>query len=37
MTECINGKIEAVIDTAIETLKEWNVECVLLSPLKSSA
>jgi len=37
MTECINGKIEAVIDTVIGTLKEWNIECVLLSPLKSSA
>ncbi len=37
MTDCINGKINDVIDTVIETLKEWNVECVLQSPQKSSA
>lgn len=37
VTDCINGKINDVIDMVIETLKEWNVECVLQSPQKSSA
>lgn len=37
MTDCINERIENLIDLIITTLKEWNVECVLLSPQKLSA
>jgi hydrogenase maturation protease len=37
MTECISGKMEDLIDTIIETLREWNIECVLRSPQKLSA
>jgi hydrogenase maturation protease len=37
MTECISGKMEAVISLILETLKEWNIECVSQSPQKLSA
>ena len=37
MTECISGKLEQLIELAIRTLKEWNIECVLRSPQKLSA
>ncbi len=37
MTQCITDKIEKLIDLVVSTLKEWNVECALLSPQKSSA
>ena len=36
MTECIRGKMEDVIDTAVGKLKEWNIECVLRSPQELS-
>lgn len=36
MTDCISGKINDVIDKIIESLKEWNVECVLRSPQRLS-
>lgn len=37
VTECISGKIGKIIDLIIETLKEWNIECVSLSPQRLSA
>jgi hydrogenase maturation protease len=37
LSDCISGKIQQFIDAIIETLKEWNVACVLQSPQKSSA
>lgn len=37
VTECISGKMEELIDTIIQTLKEWNIECALQSPQKLSA
>jgi hydrogenase maturation protease len=36
MTEEIRVKLDSIIDLAIKKLKEWNVECVLRSPQKSS-
>jgi hydrogenase maturation protease len=36
MTEEIRVKLDSIIDLAIQKLKEWNVECVLRSPQKSS-
>ncbi len=35
MTEEIKGKIETVIDLIIGKLKEWNIECALLSRQES--
>jgi hydrogenase maturation protease len=35
MTDEIKGKIEILIDVVIGKLKEWNVECALLSHQKS--
>lgn len=32
MTDEINGKIDKLIDSVIEKLKEWNIECVSQSP-----
>ena len=37
MTECISGKMDQIIDLVIQTLKEWNIECVSRSPQKLSA
>ncbi len=37
MSDCISDKIENLIELAITALKEWNIECVSLSPQKSSA
>jgi hydrogenase maturation protease len=37
MTDCVAGKIERVIALIIKILKEWNIECALLSPQRSSA
>lgn len=37
MTDCINDKIDSLVDLAIRTLQEWNIECVLRSPQKLSA
>jgi hydrogenase maturation protease len=37
MTEEIRVKLDSIIELAIQKLKEWNVECVLRSPQKSSA
>jgi hydrogenase maturation protease len=36
MTDEIRVKLDSIIDLAIQKLKEWNVECVLQSPQKSS-
>jgi hydrogenase maturation protease len=36
MTDEVRVKLDSVIDLAIQRLKEWNVECVLRSPQKSS-
>ncbi len=36
MTEEIRVKLDSIIDLTIQKLKEWNVECVLQSPQKSS-
>ncbi len=36
MTEEVRVKLDSIIDLAIQRLKEWNVECVLRSPQKSS-
>ena len=37
MTECVSGKMEKIVNAVIQTLKEWNIECVLRSPQKLSA
>ncbi len=37
MTGTVKGKLEEMIDRALEILKGWNVTCVLRSPLGSSA
>lgn len=37
MTDCINGKINNLIEKIVETLKEWNIECVLRFPQRLSA
>jgi hydrogenase maturation protease len=37
MTDCISGKMEVVISLILDTLKEWNIECVSRSPQKLSA
>jgi hydrogenase maturation protease len=37
MTDEIRVKLDSMIDLVIQKLKEWNVECVLRSPQKSSA
>ncbi len=34
VTECISDKMEELIGTVIQTLKEWNIECALQSPRK---
>ncbi len=36
MTDTIRGKIERLIDLAINTLKEWKAVCALQSPQESS-
>lgn len=35
MSECISDKMEHLIDLTMQTLKEWNIECVSLSPQRS--
>ncbi len=37
MTDCISGKMDRIIEMVIQTLKEWNIGCVLQSPQKLSA
>lgn len=37
LTPCVSDRIKDVIEMTIKTLKEWNVECALPSPQKSSA
>lgn len=37
VTNCIGDKIEDLIDLAIKTLREWNIECVSRSHRKLSA
>jgi hydrogenase maturation protease len=36
MTPEIRVKLDALIELVLQKLKEWNIECVLRSPLKSS-
>jgi hydrogenase maturation protease len=36
MSDVVNANIEKVIDLTVDKLKEWKIECVLLSPQKSS-
>ncbi len=36
MSDCISDKMENLIDLALKTLKEWNIECASLCPQKSS-
>ncbi len=36
MSKCIRDRIENIVELVINSLKEWNIECVSLSPQKSS-
>ena len=36
MTEEIRVKLDNIIDLTVQKLREWNIECVLQSPLRSS-
>ncbi len=37
LTPCVSDRIKDVVEMTVKTLKEWNVECALPSPQKSSA
>lgn len=35
LTDCIQQRLDAIIETVLTKLKEWNIECVSRSPQKS--